>query len=91
MGGMVATSDGLEALHIQKIEKPREKVLQLVILRTSGKEVRRCPRDWRRTHGMKKVLKITSKLILSSLKCQIPGAGRAGNSILVSFHSVTNS
>jgi hypothetical protein len=25
------------------------------------------------------------------LKCQIPGAGRAGNSILVSFHSVTNS
>jgi hypothetical protein len=37
---MVATSDGLEAFHIQKIKEPREKVLLLVILRTSGKEVR---------------------------------------------------
>jgi hypothetical protein len=37
MEGVVATPDGLEALRIQKIEKPRQKVLLLMILRFSGK------------------------------------------------------
>jgi hypothetical protein len=60
-------------------------------LRSSGKEVRWCSRSYWRIHGMKKVLKITSKLILSSLRWQIPGAGSIGNSVLVSFHSVANS
>jgi hypothetical protein len=37
-----------------------------------------------------KVLKVTSELILSSLKWQIPGSEEVGNSLLVSFHSVAN-
>jgi hypothetical protein len=39
----------------------------------------------------KKVLKISSKLIFSTFKWQNPGSWGVGKSILVSFHSVTNS
>jgi hypothetical protein len=35
----------------------------------------------------KKHVEMASKLILSSLKWQILGSGRVGNSIFVSFHS----
>jgi hypothetical protein len=37
----------------------------------------------------KKVLRISSKLIFSSVKWQIPGSWGVGNSILVRFHPVT--
>jgi hypothetical protein len=80
---------GLEAL-IQKIEKHREGAT------TDNFEIFR-KRDKMMSQGLvkkswnEKGVDSYSKWILASLKWQIPGAGRIGNSILVSFLPVTNS
>jgi hypothetical protein len=91
MEGMVATCDGSGGSPYSENRKAQGEGAtadDFEIFRERGKMM---PQRLVRSHGTKKLLRITSKLIFSCLKGQIPGSHGVGNRILVRFHPVKNS